>query len=281
MKALSCAAARRRLQAFHDEELPVPDQIAVGAHLDGCGTCAGSLGELRAIRAALHTMTSHRMMLSNEEAEAFASTVVSRHQAEDDASVLTRVRLMFDDMHLVYAGMGATVAAMVCVTIMLGMMRFATRERPDSLAAIVTVMSTPIECESANEADDTVGCRARWTERFQRANESAELDAIFTLDAVVTRHGRLANFAVLRASGLRGRRSALGQVELIDGLCDAVSRSRLDPTATPGGAATGNMLRLVEHATVKANLKPAPLDVPLPAKKSAASNLELAPLTGA
>jgi hypothetical protein len=205
---------------------------------------------------------------------------VSRYQAEDDASLLARVRLMFDDMHLVYAGVGAAAAAMVCVVIMLSMMRFATKERPDSLAAIVTVMSTPIECESGNESDDTVGCRARWTERFQRANESAELDAIFTLDAIVTRHGRLANFAVLRAGGLRGRRSALGQVELIDGLCDALSRSRLDSAAAPGGAATPNMLRLVEHATVRANKQPPPLDVPLPPKKRAA-NLDLSQLAGA
>ena len=281
MKAISCAAARRRLQAFHDGELPVRAQIAVNAHLDGCDACAGSLAELRALRTALHALTSQWLPLSNEEAGALAATVVSRHQAEDDASVLAQLRVMFDDMHLVYAGLGATAAALVCVVIMLGMMRFATRERPDSLAAIVTVMSTPIECESANEADDTVGCRARWTERFQRANESAELDAVFTLDAVVRRHGRLANFAVLRASGLRGRPSARGQVELIDGLCDAVSKSRLDSAATPGGAATGNMLRLVEHATVKANLRPVALDVPLPPKKSAASNLDLAPLTGA
>lgn len=279
MKTLSCAAARRRVQAFHDQELPVPDQIAVGAHLDRCDACAESLAELRAIRTALHGMASQRLTLSNEEAGAFASGVVSRHQAEDDASVLTRVRLMFDDMHLVYAGVGAAAAAMVCVAIMLGMMRFATSERPDSLAAIVTVLSTPIECESGGDGDDTAGCRARWTERFQRANESAELDAIFTLDAVVTRHGRLANFAVLRAGGLRGRRSALGQVELIDGLCDAVSRSRLDSTATPGVSTTGNMLRLVEHATVRANKQPAPLDVPLPKKRAA--KVDLSQMTGA
>ncbi|MBI3402618.1 MAG: zf-HC2 domain-containing protein [Acidobacteria bacterium] len=280
MKKLSCVTARRRLQAFHDQELPVPEQIAVSAHLDGCDACMASLADLQAIRAALHGIAIQRCVLSNEEAEAFASTVVSRHQAEDDASLLARVRLMFDDMHLVYAGVGAAAAALVCVVIMLSMMRFATSERPDSLAAIVTVLSTPIECESGNEADDTLGCRARWTERFQRANESAELDAIFTLDAVVTRHGRLANFAVLRASGLRGRRSSLGQVELIDGLCDAVSRSRLDAVAAPGGAATPNMLRLVEHATVRANKQPPALDVPLPPKKRAA-NLDLNQLTGA
>lgn len=280
MKKISCAAARRRLQAFHDQELDVPDQIAVSAHLDGCDACAASLAALQAIRTALHATALQRLTLSSEEAEAFAATVVSRRKAEDDASVLTRLREMFDDMHLVYAGVGAAGAAMVCVVIMLGMMRFATSERPDSLAAIVTVLSTPIECESGNEADDTAGCRARWTERFQRANESAELDAIFTLDAVVTRHGRLANFAVLRAGGLRGRRSALGQVELIDGLCDAVSRSRLDSTAAPGGAATPNMLRLVEHATVRANKQPTALDVPLPPKKRAA-NIDFSQLVGA
>ncbi|MBI3490463.1 MAG: zf-HC2 domain-containing protein [Acidobacteria bacterium] len=280
MKPLTCAAARRRLQAFHDHELPVHDQIAVGAHLDACAACAAWIEDLRAMRTALHAMAFQRLALSNEEAAAFTATVVSRRQAEDDASMLSRVRLMFDDMHLVYAGVGAAAAAVVCVVIMLSMMRFATRERPDSLAAIVTVLATPIECESSNDLDDNAGCRARWAERFQRANETAEQDAVFTLDAVVTRQGRLANFAVLRASGLRGRRSAIGQVELIDGLCDAVSRSRLDAGASTGST-RGNTLRLVEHATVRANKQPVALDVPLPPKKRAASLNDLPLAAGA
>lgn len=33
MKVLDCAAARRRLDAFQDHELPIGEQIAVAAHL--------------------------------------------------------------------------------------------------------------------------------------------------------------------------------------------------------------------------------------------------------
>ena len=41
MKALTCAATRRRLDAFHDGELPIADQIAVSAHLDWCDELRG------------------------------------------------------------------------------------------------------------------------------------------------------------------------------------------------------------------------------------------------
>ena len=34
MKTLTCPAVKRLLHAFHDEELPISDQIAVGAHLE-------------------------------------------------------------------------------------------------------------------------------------------------------------------------------------------------------------------------------------------------------
>ena len=278
MKTLTCAAARRRLQALHDDELPIREQIAVSAHVDGCEVCAEALAELDTMRSALHAVSFHRLALSREESVAFTATVVSRLQAEDEASLLARMRLMFDDMHLVYAGVGAAAAAMVCVIIVLGMMRFATSGRPDSLAAIVTVLSTPLECEELAEFADGAGPCTRWAERFQRASETAEQDAVFTLDAVVTHHGRLANFALLRA---RGRRSASGQVELIDGLCDAVSRWRLDGTTGANPSTRGNLLRLVEHATVRATKPPVPLDVPLPPKKRAASEVGLAQAIGA
>ena len=46
MKVLSCAAARRRLQAYHDDELSVGQQIEVDAHLEWCGECTAALEEL-------------------------------------------------------------------------------------------------------------------------------------------------------------------------------------------------------------------------------------------
>ena len=274
MKSLSCASARRRLQAFHDDELGVVDQIAVGAHLDGCHECAANLGELRLMRSAFQSLAPSRRVLSNERAAAFTATVVSRLKAEDEASLFGRVRGMFDDMHFVYAGLGAAAASMVCVLIMLGMMRFATRERPDSLAAIVNGLATPLECEWGNEqAADAAACRARWVDRFQRANEFAEEDALFALEAVLTQEERLPNLAVLRA----GRHhAAAGQVKMIEMLMDDVSRSRLDAVQAARAPVTSNMLWLVEHATVRAN-KPVALDVPLPPKKRAASVSTTAP----
>jgi hypothetical protein len=135
-------------------------------------------------------------------------------------------------------------------------MRFATSHRPDSLAAILDVMATP-GCETTTQVPDLVACRARWVERFQRANETAEQDAVFTLDAIVIHDGRLANLAVLRAS----RYDATGQAEVVEELLDAVYRARsaMLPVEVPAG-----MLRVVARETVRAS-RPALNDLQLPA----------------
>jgi hypothetical protein len=176
---------------------------------------------------------------------------------------------MFDDLHLVYAGLGAACATVMCVVIMLSMMRFASAERPDSLAAIMSVLSTSLGCDSVTDLIDGGGC-SRWQEQFQRANESAEEDAVFALDAVVIDKGRLADLERLRLH--RHRQSAETQIQVIEGLMDSVYRARLE-TQTPQLAVTGNMLRVIERATVRANANK-PLDLQLPPAKKRA---ELAP----
>jgi hypothetical protein len=267
MKALTCTATRRRLHAFHDRELAFTDQIAVSAHLEWCDRCAAALADMRAVRSTLHALAPGRAGLSHDEAAAFTATVVNRVKAEADASLFSRIRAMFDDMRLGYAGLGAAVATAICLVIMLGMMRFATSERPDSLAAIVTVLSTPLDCETGNDITDASGCRSRWEERRQRANEWAEQDAVFTLDFVVTYRGRLSSLAVLREAR---HATANDEVRVIEDLLEVVSRSRLDrSTLTEVPASSNNMIWLVEHATVRATKQPA-IDVPLPPKKRAA-----------
>ena len=264
MKPLTCAATRRRLQAFYDRELAIADQIAVGAHLEWCDECAAALADFRAIGAALQAFAPGRVSGPLDESGAFQRAVLNRVKAEREASFLVRVRGMFDDMHLVYSGLGAAAATMVCVVIMLSMMRFASAERPDSLAAIMSVLSTPVECESGKDFIDEFGCRARFAGRFQRANEAAEEDVVFALDAVVTSKGRLPNIDLMRSR--RYRRSVASQVELIDRLLDSVWSSRVDG-AVLWAPSSGNMLRLIERATVRAN-KPPDLQLP-PAKKRA------------
>ena len=264
MKTLSCASTRRRLQAFHDRELAVGEQIAVSAHVEWCPRCGQSLAEIRAVGSAMQAVLPGRLTLSQDDAAVFTGTVVNRLKAEDDASLLARVRVMFEDMRLGYAGLGATASTIVCVVVMLAMMAFAPPERPDSLRAMMSVISTPLDCETF-DLSDASGCRARWAERFQRANEWAEQDAVFALEIVVTRQGGLANFAVLRRAG---GHAAADQAQIIDGLLDLVQQARLDQ---PLEMRLPTAIYLQEQTTVRASKQPAALDVPLPLPKKRAS----------
>jgi hypothetical protein len=264
MKPIDCAAIARRLHAFHDGELPVNEQIAVSAHLAECGECAAHSADLRFLRSALQALAPGRPGLSNEDASGFSAAIVSRLKAEREASLFARVRLMFDDMHLVYAGVGAAAATLVCVVVMLGMMRFATSERPDSLFGIMNVMGMPLECDAVIVVgDEEAGCRERLAERFQRANETAEQDAVFTLDSLVIRHGRLSSLDALKSGG---RRSS-NQAEAIEELLDAACRARVDQPAV--GSSNSGMVRLVARETVRASKLPA-IDLQLPAGKKRA-----------
>jgi len=260
MKMFSCAATRRRLEAFRDRELPIADEIAVSSHLERCGECAAIADQIRSVGEALRTIAPGRVPLSSEGAAGFTAAVVSRLTAEHDMSIAAEIRRMFDDRRLLYVGAGATIAATVCVVLMLGMMRFATDSRPDSLAAILNVMATPFGCDaSTSEIPDAMVCRARWVESFQRANETAEQETVFTLDAVVIQQGQLANFAVMRASR---HDTASDQAEAIEELLDTVSRARSNPEPTE---LSGELVRIVAEETVRAT-KP-PIDLPLPSAK--------------
>jgi hypothetical protein len=245
MRPLTCAATTRRLQAYYDGELPIADQIAVDAHLDWCDACAEALEDLRAIGGALRLGAGEHGYLSFENAASLQSAIVSRVKAEREAGFFARVRDMFDDMHLVYAGLGAAAAAIVCVVIMLGMMRFATNERPDSLAAIVNLLATPGSNENPVMIDGRVLMPRALDGAFSAAANDAEQDAVFALAAVVTREGRIANLELLHSNG--------HDAALAESLLDAVSRARFEPALFDGSPVAVNMIWLVAHTTVRAS----------------------------
>jgi len=273
MKPFTCVATRRRLGAFHDQELPVDEQIAVGAHLEWCGECANQYAELQFVRVALRATAPGRTSLSTlsrEEAAGFNAAIVNRLTAEYDQSFFVRVREMFADMHLVYAAVGAAAATAVCVIIMLGMMRFATKERPDSLAAIVNVLATP--GSNANPLDvDGWMQMPRGLDAIS-AGSSAEEDAVFALAAVVTREGRIGNFEMLRSNGARSRAGGAKQERVVENLMDAISRARFEPAQRAGLPVAVNMVWLVANTTVRAN-KHHVLDPVVPAIKKRAASL--------
>lgn len=266
MTALTCAAARQRLPAYYDRELPVAEQIAMTAHLESCEACGDALADFRLIGNLMRTAAPGRATLSSEENAGFRASIVNRVKAERDQSLVARVRGMFDDLHLVYAGLGAAVATAACVVIMLSMMRFATDERPDSLAAMVTILATP--GSNANAAAIDPVSHARWSARFSAANESAEEDAVFALASVITREGRFARIDKLHGQGRASAVAGDNDAKVIEGLLDAVSRARFAPGPAEGAPSAANMVWLIAHTTVRAsNSATTTVDLPLPASK--------------
>ncbi len=284
MKVLTCAAAKRRLAAFHDEELAVPDQIAVSAHLDWCGECAGEFADLRALQAALRGTSPGRTVLANHEDATFEAAVLSRMKAEQTLSFETQVREMFEDMHLVYAGLGAAVAAMVCVVIMLGVMRVAMAEEPDSLAAMMRMLASPApRVDSPGTNQNPVGLypdvrmpRALDELFFATSSGAGTDDTVFTLTAVVTREGRVAHLEMLRASRVGGRavRDATdaNDAQRAEDLMGAVSFARFQPANFAGAPVAVNMVWIVAHTTVRGTSAAPALDGPVrrAGKKTAA-----------
>lgn len=264
MKVLACPAARRRLHAFHDEELSISDQIAVSAHLDWCDECAAAFAELRRLRAAIRSSMSGRLVLSNDEDASLREAIVNRAGAEHAMSFSAWIEEAFEDRHLVYAGLGGVMAAMVCVVVTLGLMRFATMERPDSLAAIVQRLGSP----GSNQNPLSVNV----AERMPRALDGAfstspgveDGDGVFAFAAVVTREGRIENLKLLNP----GRSAAPGtdEARAVEDLLGAVSRARFEPASMAGLPVAVKMVWIVAHATVRATKEP--LDV-LPALPTA------------
>lgn len=275
MKALTCAAARRRLHAFHDAELPVSDQIAVSDHLDWCDGCASAFEDLQLLRAAIRTTTRQRPEFSDEDQRGFQRNVISRLNAEQSTSLATRLDGMFDDMRLVYAGLGATMAAMACIMMMLNMMRFVKEDqRPDSLAAIVSSLAS----ESNRDTVDGMGLVVpvvvdarlllpRSSGETFAADSDADVvfdnvDCEFALAGVVTREGRVENLELVHASSGQPLAPGTAEAKALRRFMTAVARGRYEPARVDGLPVAVNKVWLVANTTVHAS-KNNPLDRPV------------------
>lgn len=252
MKFLTCAAVRGRLQSLHDGELPVGDQVDVSAHLDGCEHCTSALEEMQALRVAVRAALPRRSPLSDEEHAGLRAVVVSRIRAENTEAWSARLCAMFDDMHMVYAGLGAASATVVCVMIMLGMTRFATRERsPGSNQNPVVVDARMLMPRPLSQVLMTAGVK------------DAD-DAVFTLSAVVTREGRVVNLELYSETGeTLGADSS--EARAFQTLMGSVSRARFEPAKVAGLPVAVSMVWMVAQTTVRASLLPLTLDAPVTA----------------
>jgi hypothetical protein len=244
MKLLTCASVRRRLTVYHDRELPVGDQIAVAAHLEGCPPCAreaATLGELASvIRLSVPGMDVERHDLSGLRAD-----ILSRLKQERDAMLAARFQRFLDDVHLVWIGMAAAAATLICSTLMAGLLHYASPERDDSLAALIAVLASPgsnenplrlepFDMQFPSPGADVVPAAL--------VSSMTQDEAILTLQAIVTREGTVGALELL--SDQHDRKQ-------IEQLLDAISSARFAPAQQRGAPVAVNMVWLLAHTTVR------------------------------
>jgi hypothetical protein len=237
MKALTCAAAHRRLQAYHDGELTIEQQIEVEAHLEWCDVCATDIAEMRMVRQALRSLAPARG--AAHEPPSFHASVVSRIKVEKTVSWSAQIRDLFDDMPFVYAGLGAAGATVVFLAIMVSMMRFAEHMAPGSNQNPVVVDARMLMPRVLNDGFAPA------------ASTKGEDETAFTLSAVVTREGRLVN---LELHPENGQQPAAGSIEAraVAKMLGAISQARFEPARVGGFPIAVNMVWLVAHTTVRA-----------------------------
>ena len=249
MTGLTCMAVRQRLAAFHDDELPVQEQIAVQGHLYDCRACRDELHD------GYHSVSDAlRLAAAPGPADDWTGLqpgVISRMRAEANEAWPARLGRMFDDMHLVWIGLAATAGTVLCGAIVLGMLRFASPERDDSLRAMITIMAAPSGSNLNPASLDDLMIQAPTVPEdgivrasLERSGSEGELMLAFS--AVITREGNISGVEVL-GNG-RGRRQ-------VDRFIDEISRGRLEPARYGTDPVAVNLIWFVEHMTVKAKLR--------------------------
>ena len=248
MTLLTCSAVRRRLPLLHDDELPIADTIALETHVKECTRCAQELSGLRDLRDVL------RLAVAPGPADDWTGLqpgVISRMKAEEEESWTARAGRLLDDLHLVWIGLASTAATFLCGAIVLGMLHFASPERADSLAAVITVVSAPYGSElnpvrvfgASSISVPSVPATGPMADTLEDA--ITERDVVLALSALVTREGRVADLSVLTNEHDRG--------EMVH-LLDAISRNRLEPARFGQSPVAVNLVWLLAHTTVRGKM---------------------------
>jgi hypothetical protein len=281
---LGCEIARDMLQAFVDGELPVDEQVAVESHLRWCRTCAAHVEDLQLIGDSIRLHALSHPEDNGGELASLQAGVLSRVRAEREQSFPMQVRALFQDLHLFWAGLGATAAVLVCLFGAVGVLHAASDQRPDSLAGVIHSLANPGSDRNPMPLDGRMIAAPRALDDSPALDQLREDEAVFALAAVITREGRIANYEVLM-SERDGAPRHDGHAAEVNLLLDKLARSRFSP-AEQGVARAPvavNMVWLLTRTTVKGTARaldfqmhqePVPVAPLTPAVKPAAGTLD-------
>ena len=105
--------------------------------------CSAAAGELAELGATLRDLAAGAAEQQPVEALRISAHVIERLKVEEAFSMRAQVTEWFQDMHLVWAGLGASVATAICVVGSASVLHAANQERPNSMARAISVLASP------------------------------------------------------------------------------------------------------------------------------------------
>lgn len=235
-----CADVRDNLEAFYDGELTIDQRVAIQNHLGECVACSLAAEELNALGASIREFAAQVADRTSDEPMRMTARVIERLGVEEQFSMKSQVIALFQDMHLVWAGLGATVATMICVIGSASVLHAANQQQPGSFANVISILANP----GSNENPLRLNYEMMAPQVLAATPlETSEADGEYALSAVVSREGRVQGIEVINHShSLNASVTAM--------LHDAY-RVQFAPAKTRGDAVAVSMVWLVSNTTVK------------------------------
>ena len=223
----------------------MPRRICIRQHLASCQACTVEADVLGTLGDFVRRSSVSRVEGLRDSVGSLHARVVARVQAEKPQRSTARRLLDFNDGHLLWVAGGATMATLVCLLALLGVMRMSLREAPSSLSAVIGALGDP----GSNRNPVTLGGRIV----LPRADPDALMpspllkpsEGWLAISAVVTREGLVRDVALLPTSTLLDPKDQ----ELLD-LLDAATQTRFEPALSGGAPVAVNVVWLMAHTTV-------------------------------
>jgi hypothetical protein len=239
MTTLRCSTVRPLLAAYRDRELREERELAVRAHLRTCSECSEELDTLHLLGETLRRASHNRLEAHDEEIVSLHNRVIAAVQAHRAQS---RERWL-DDLHLVWAMAGATVASIACLFAALGVMRLALREVPSSMAAVIGALGDPGSDRNPMRVDGRMLLPS--LDNAVPAVVVSPGEAMLALSAIVTREGRVSQVELVMPEA-----GGLPQADAVLQLLDAAAQTRFEPARAGGAPIAVNVIWLMAQTTV-------------------------------
>lgn len=233
-----CADVLERLEAFHDGELSIDERIAIQNHLGECVSCNLTASEIAALGMNLRDLAGQIAEHDTTDPTKISARVLERLRVEEAFSIRAQITEWFQDMHLVWAGLGASMATMICIVGSASVLHAANQERPNSMARTISVLASPGSNDNPLRLDYSMLAP---TAVGNEPIELSEEDVAYALSAVVSREGRVQGVEMINPSSTRG----------VNAMLNEAYRMQFAPAVDRGDAVAVSVVWLVANTTVK------------------------------